>query len=312
MWELLQKPSLLLSDNWPGNILPASENVKSKVVSACNPYVPRNAFLALILGCVLTGCSLSPTAYTYAVAQRAGFEAEQFEVQGFPLTVFRNPASSLRPVSTQTTLHVYLEGDGSPWIRNRYIASDPTSRNPIALKLMAQDPAPSLYLGRPCYLGTFANEACSPQLWTMARYGDRVLSSMEAALRLLLARHPAQNIVLIGYSGGGTLALLLANRISEVNTVITVAGNLDTDAWTRHHGYLPLTDSINPARVESWRSNLQQIHFFGEEDENVPDHITREFLRDTPLAQGRMLKGFDHSCCWVERWPEILKDLELL
>ena len=50
-------------------------------------------------------------------------------------------------------LHVYIEGDGEPFMRNRYISPDPTSKQGLMLSLMALDPAPSVLIGRPCYHG---------------------------------------------------------------------------------------------------------------------------------------------------------------
>ena len=50
-----------------------------------------------------------------------------------------------------------------------------------------------------------------------------------------------REVTFVGYSGGGVLAVLIAERLDNVAGVITVGANLDTDAWTEHHGYLPLT-----------------------------------------------------------------------
>ena len=35
---------------------------------------------------------------------------------------------------------------------------------------MGLDPAPSVYLGRPCYLGRAADPGCHPWYWTHGRY----------------------------------------------------------------------------------------------------------------------------------------------
>jgi pimeloyl-ACP methyl ester carboxylesterase len=50
---------------------------------------------------------------------------------------------------------------------------------------------------------------------------------MQAALERILASGHFDGVVLIGYSGGGTLAMLLAARVPETRGVITIAGNLD-------------------------------------------------------------------------------------
>ena len=66
---------------------------------------------------------------------------------------------------------------------------------------------------------------------------------MVAALRSFLSVHPYPHVVLIGYSGGGTLAWLMASRIPETTRVVTIAANLDIDEWTRIHGDSPLSGS---------------------------------------------------------------------
>lgn len=53
------------------------------------------------------------------------------------------------------------------------------------LRLMALDPAPSVYLGRPCYHG-LAAPCRARRSFGRARYSARVLDSMAAALRSLL------------------------------------------------------------------------------------------------------------------------------
>ena len=48
-------------------------------------------------------------------------------------------------------IHVYIEGDGSPWVNGgATVAANPTPRNPLALQLMATSPYNSVYVGRPC------------------------------------------------------------------------------------------------------------------------------------------------------------------
>ena len=38
-------------------------------------------------------------------------------------------------------LHVYIEGDGTPYVARHDFAADPTPRNPLMLRLMTLDPA---------------------------------------------------------------------------------------------------------------------------------------------------------------------------
>ena len=181
---------------------------------------------------------------------------------GFELTVFENAAfgdahapaaaspaasSSAPSFAASSTLHVYLEGDGTPWVYRVIVTPDPTPRRPLMLGLMSLDDAPSIYVGRPCYNGTSGASGCDDTLWTSARYSATVVDSMAKAIRVIARRGGYSALRLFGHSGGGTLALLLAPRLEGVLDVVTVAGNLDIEAWTRHHGYSPLRDSLNPA-----------------------------------------------------------------
>jgi hypothetical protein len=102
-------------------------------------------------------------------------------------------------------LHVYIEGDGRPFLEPTTVAFDPTPRDPLMLRLMALDPAPSVYLGRPCYFGLDHDRGCNPAYWTVRRFAPEVVDSLAAALRSEAARSAARSIELYGHSGGGTL-----------------------------------------------------------------------------------------------------------
>jgi pimeloyl-ACP methyl ester carboxylesterase len=118
-------------------------------------------------------------------------------------------------------------------------------------------------------------------------------------------------ITLIGYSGGGVLALLIASRLDAVDQVITVAANLDVEAWAAHHAYSPLAGSLNPAVLAPLPARVHQLHLAGARDRQVPPATVASFLARNPAASFRIIEGFDHRCCWIEQWPEILALSEL-
>ena len=213
-------------------------------------------------------------------------------------------AADVRPDSGP--LHVYIEHDGTPWIDVDQVADDPIPRTPFALELMAKDSGPRLFLGRPCYFDAREDRLCNPWVWTHGRYSMTVVTSMVAALRGFLSVHPYPNIVLIGYSGGGTLAWLMASRIPETTRVITIAANLDIAEWTRIHGYSPLSGSLDPALAPDLAPAIDQLHYVGGRDTNVSPSIARAFARRHPEAHVIEIPEFDHRCCWIERWPELV------
>jgi hypothetical protein len=206
------------------------------------------------------------------------------------------------------TLHVYVEHDGTPWTDFTHVADDPTPRTPFALELMALDPGPRLLLGRPCYYTPEKDSGCGPLLWTHRRYSREVVTSMVAALRSYLTMQPFRRVVLIGYSGGGTIAWLMATSVPETIAVVTVAANLDTDEWARIHGYSALTGSLNPALLPELPPTILQLHYVGGRDQNVPPSIVRSFAHNHHGAHVVEVADFGHVCCWIERWPQLLAE----
>ncbi len=237
-----------------------------------------------------------------AAAAALGFERSLVRGTDFTHVVYlhRRPGTSSR-------LHVYLEGDGSPWRRGRRPARDPTPREPLMLQLMALDPEPGVYLGRPCYHGQARQPGCHPMLWTLARYSQVVVDAMAGALRRILVQTGATQIAFFGHSGGGTLALLLAERFPETRTVVTLAGNLDPDAWAEHHGYTPLIGSLNPGRRPALDPAIRQLHLAAGRDEAVPPHLIEPVVARQPGAVFELHEDFDHACCWQRIWPSVLE-----
>jgi hypothetical protein len=206
-----------------------------------------------------------------------------------------------------TRVFVFIEGDGRPWIDGRVVATDPTPKNALAFNLMLQSEVPAVYLGRPCYFG-ISSKACESDDWTHARFSEEIVQSMQAAIAGHVSNDEGQSIILIGYSGGGALAMLLAPRISGVEAVVTIAGLLDTDAWTDHHGYEPLSGSLNPAHVDI-PDHIHQVHIIAEQDHIVPPSITRNALKRWPNAEVWSFDTFDHACCWNGHWTKIFPRL---
>ncbi|MDO9240183.1 MAG: hypothetical protein Q7U30_09215, partial [Methylicorpusculum sp.] len=178
--------------------------------------------------------------------------------------------------------------------------------NPLILQLMAMDNAPSILLGRPCYYGLNQSQNCSPYFWTSHRYAQPLVDSLVEVLHNWLKGKRVQRLVLIGFSGGGALAALMASNIPTVKTLITLSANLDTAAWTKHHGYSELSQSLNPAQQARLPDTISQIHFAAEKDTNVPPAIVRSYADRQPSARFRSIKNYDHTCCWTDQWPELL------
>jgi pimeloyl-ACP methyl ester carboxylesterase len=248
----------------------------------------------LPLGCV------SPTERADKIATQASLEPLELTGNGFTHRAFyRAESGGLR-------LIVFVDGDGSPWVNaGRDVASDPTPRNPLALRLAARTHESVLYLGRPCYLGLAHDSNCSAELWTSARYSESVVTSMVVALERFMNGRGFTEIVLVGYSGGGTVAVLMAPSLPFTTKVVTIAANLDVAAWTRAHSYLSLNQSLDPAELPPLPASIAELHLVGGHDLNVPRSTTARYLDRLPSASVLEFPDFDHVCCWERDWDSI-------
>jgi hypothetical protein len=205
---------------------------------------------------------------------------------------------------SQAILHVYLEGDGAAWWAQRLPPVDPTPRTSVALPLALEDPHASVaYLARPCqFLPASPRPVCPVQWWTGERWGEAAISLTHQALDRLRQDSGARELVLVGHSGGGTLALLAAARRTDVRCVVTIASPLDLQAWTEGQGMSLLSGSLNPADLPVLAGSFQERHLQGDEDLVVPaSSIGRYVGRVRPEHVLRVpMQG--HSQGWVQRW----------
>jgi pimeloyl-ACP methyl ester carboxylesterase len=217
-------------------------------------------------------------------------------------------------VSTQGAsrrLVVFIEGDGSPWgDGGTRVASDPTGTHLLALQLAAGTPGSVLYLGRPCYFGLAQSAHCSDELWTSARYSETVVASMSTALTRFMSERGFKEAVLVGHSGGGVLAVLMAERLSCITAVVTLAANLDVERWARDHGYLPLAGSLDPANRPPLRDSVVEVHLIAGRDRTVTRDMAERYLMRVPEADVWSFPAFDHRCCWQRDWPRIWTRIE--
>ena len=258
------------------------------------------ARLVFVVWLVCAGCS-SPAAEFARQAAALGLGRDVVTGTRFQHVLYRKSGSPTQ------TLHVYLDGDGTPWIAGRP-ASDPTPRNVLVLRLLTLDPAPAIYLGRPCYHGAAAPGSCSSRLWTRDRYSDEVITSLAATVRRLMAMEGAERVAWFGHSGGGTLAVLLASHFPETTSVITIAANLDTAAWAAYVGGQDLSGSLNPVSYPPLLRQIQQRHYAGGKDRVVPPALTAQAAAHLG-ATLIVLDAYDHVCCWERLWSTILSEL---
>lgn len=233
------------------------------------------------------------------IAAAHGLVAEVVEGSRFRHLVIRRPGPP-------GELHIYVEGDGRPYLSREVVARDPTSHLLIMMHLMLLDPAASVYLGRPCYLGLERDRNCDARAWTTRRFAPDVIESMQAVARAEIAAGGARRVCLFGHSGGGTIATLLASRLPEVTDLVTLAGNLDPDAWAAWHRYAPLSGSLNPARLPPLPATVTAVHYVGTADTDVPPALVEAAVRSIG-GTVVVMPGFRHDCCWDRFWPPQLQ-----
>jgi hypothetical protein len=255
-----------------------------------------------VLLCAACSVLQSPSEHARALAQTAGFES--VEIADSRLRAFAR-----RPVAgaANQRVTVYIESDGAPWRFPDEPPADPTPLKPVVLRMAIDDPAPAAaYLARPCqFLSEASLAKCDPQLWMKARLSDEAVAAMNRAVDQIKQSYGALEVNLVGYSGGGAMAALIAARRSDVSCLVTVAAPLDTSAWTDALGVSRLDLSLNPADVTARLRDVHQTHFRGLRDKLVPPSTAQRFLAGVPRATVIDKEKFDHQCCWGEEWQAL-------
>lgn len=262
---------------------------------------------------LLSACATIPTAgerraRADELAAQQDWRAAILPTGAFDLHAYLPP----RQVAAEL-LTVYIEGDGFSWINGSQPSADPTPRVPLALRLaLAHPEGNAAYLARPCQYVNAEATACPSRFWTESRFAPEVVAATDRAIDTLMQQFQARQLILVGYSGGGAVAMLVAARRKDIARVLTVAGNLDTLAWTNHHRLRPLDGSLNPADQIDALQSIPQWHLVGGKDEVVPPALVENFAGRFPAGSRPVVEvelAFDHLCCWADEWPALWRRL---
>jgi hypothetical protein len=259
--------------------------------------------LFLVVCIVIVSACQSPHELFEKKALASALTSQVVKTEFFSHKIYKNNRQS------NGTLHIYLTGDGLPWTAGVIPSIDPTPRSTIILNLIEQDKSSALILGRPCYHGLENDSLCDSSFWTSKRYAPVIINSLSNAIEQLSEQYRATNVVIIGYSGGGALAVLLAEKIPNVSAVITVGANLNTQWWTQYHNLLPLSGSVNPFERPDLPMMIIQKHYVGSEDKIIPASLVETYTNLHRASELVIIDGFNHQCCWQNIWPEILQQI---
>lgn len=263
-----------------------------------NIYLYCITFLITISGC---GGLTEWKSTAIKRAEESGFKREVISSGPFSITYLKKQGDTNRSL-----LVIYIEGDGQAFIRRDRLSPDPTPNSMLTLQLAEKDPNPSIvYLARPCqYLSESGLSKCDSKYWSTHRYSADVIKAMESAIDQVASGY--ERIALVGYSGGGTIATIIAARRNSVAWFVTIAANLDHETWTSLNQVTPLSGSLNAADFAEKVQHIPQRHFSGARDKVVPHEVVKSFVRrmtNTAKVTVKVIPTFDHECCWVDAWP---------
>jgi hypothetical protein len=275
-----------------------------------NDNLRKISFLFLLLFVSSCADSNRTTAFDEAnvisanmIAKKNEFKKELVYGGKFTITTYSkitNPSSD--------DYVIYIEGDGHITKFGGSPSSNPTPINHLVLRLAVKDIRENvIYVARPCqYTPMRMNPNCTPEYWTNKRFSEYCVDNINNVINSVAAK--AKNIHLVGFSGGGGMAILVAAKNNKVKDIVTVAGNLDIVGFTKYHKNIPLIGSLNPIDYAQKVKNIPQIHFVGSKDAAVPFFIADSFVRksNSVCVKYKIVEGNTHSLGWLEDWENLL------
>ena len=263
----------------------------------------RLIFILFLL--ILTACSSGEDVENmFRASKLNGFAIKPIAVSPFILTARERVATQ------KSAVNIYIEGDGRAWLSKRTPSLDPTPNNPVTLKLAQLDNSKNvIYLARPCqYSKTVDSSPCEQKYWTTHRFSTEVIDAMNDALSDIKRRYQITGFNLIGFSGGGNVAVLLAARRSDVLSIRTVAGNLDHELQSNIHNVSQIPSSLNAKNVAMNIKHIPQLHFIGGQDKIVPEQVYKSYKNSS--GQSDCVKSYVvNTASHIKGWESVWKSL---
>ena len=211
-------------------------------------------------------------------------------------------ASWHKITKTGSPVKIYIEGDGHAFDNRGRPTSDPTPEGLFLRKLAVDDTSDNVvYLARPCqYL---MGKNCSKTDWTDGRFSSEIIDSMDGAVGALMKKSKSNEMILVGYSGGGFVATQIALRhLDKTKKLITIAGVLNHQEWTDYHKDSPLSASIDFNPKNSELDKINQVHYAGGKDTVVPLELIEAW---TPDGTIQIVPKAKHHKGWEKIYGDI-------
>lgn len=241
-------------------------------------------FVILLGGCAC-GLPLGDSVRADAVLGAGGLIHHRLASADFPIHAWLRAQGG-------KTLTVVIEGDGASWFNPRWPPADPTPEASQAAALAAALPGSVAYLARPCQFER--TSTCRLEHWTSARFARELVTALDRGLSGLKRLSGTRSLRLVGHSGGGVMAVLLAQRRTDVRGVVTLMAPLAVEEWTTRLEISPL-DGTDPMSLPPL--SVPAVHVASGRDSIVPAAIVRHYV----AAKGGKYVEWpqaDHAC-----WP---------
>ncbi len=202
----------------------------------------------------------------------------------------------------------YIEGDGAAFNGKYQVSHNPTPKRQDFLKLAILDERPNVvYVARPCqYTPMSMNPKCNNSYWTHKRMSEDSVEAINDVINTI--NDKKKPFSLVGFSGGGGMAVLVAARNPLVKDILTISANLDHVAFTKHHNVTPMVGSLNPIDYAMSIKEIPQIHVSGGKDKTIPVFIADKYVEisNSPCVKQKIIPEQAHSRNWNYIWPYLL------
>ena len=262
--------------------------------------------IILLFSCFLIACRHAPKADDLALDH--GFKKQLVNTEDFAITTYQ------KILTNDKDYVFYIEGDGRVLLKGKSISIDPTPKNNTLFSLACLDKRPNVvYVSRPCqYTPKELNLKCyNNKYWTNARYSKEIVDSMRSAINQIAGNN---NYSLVGYSGGGAIAMLVSIANPKVKDITTIAGNLDIHEFQKYHKVnYTMSESLNPIDYINFTKHIKQLHLSGAKDKIVPTLIAKKFTEASAsgMVNLKIIPNASHKDGWQEIWPAILNTASL-